>query len=294
METINVLSLFDGISCGQVALERAGIPIKKYYASEIDKNAIKITQSNYPNTIQLGDVRELDTKILPKIDLLIGGSPCQDLSIIKCKTRQGLEGQKSSLFYEYIRILKAVKPKYFLLENVASMNKQDKDVITSCIGVEPVLINSNCFSAQERERLYWTNIPVEVKNLKESKLCLKNILEQNVPEKYFYNYPLYDIDMSKQTCAFMDYKNYKMHKRVLNPEFKSHTLTTAGGGNTQKKVYANGRARKLTPLEYERLQTLPDNYTSCVSDTARYSACGNSWTVDVIAHILKGIKENGT
>jgi DNA-cytosine methyltransferase len=230
-----VLSLFDGISCGQVALDKLGIPVKTYYASEIDKAAIRVTQTNYPSTIQLGDVRELDPKTLPKIDLLIGGSPCQDLSIIKVGHREGLQGQKSSLFYEYIRILKAVKPKYFLLENVAGMKKSDQDIITSYMGVEPVLIDSNCFSAQERKRLYWTNLPVDTSNLKESKLCLKDILEKNVAEKYFYNYPLYDVDMSRQVCAFMDYKNYKMHKRVLNPNFKSHTLTTAGGGQYAEK-----------------------------------------------------------
>ena len=114
-------------------------------------------------------------------------------------------------------------------------------------------------------------------------------MENDVDDKYFYNYPLLNIDMSKQVCATMDFKNHDMHKRVFNPAFKCHTLTTCGGGNTQKKVYINGRCRKLTPLEYERLQTLPDNYIKCVANTHRYNGCGNGWTVDVIAHILSYI-----
>lgn len=286
---MKVLSLFDGISCGRVALERAGIPVEKYYASEIDKQAIKITQKNYPDTIQIGDVCDVNPDDYKDIDLLIGGSPCQSLSITMGQTRTNLNG-KSKLFFEYLRILKSVKPKWFLLENVASMNKESKDTITELLGVEPVLINSNCFSAQDRPRLYWTNIPINVLDLQESNLCLKDILEQNVDEKYFYSHPLTNINMAKQVCAIMEYKNNDMHKRIFNPAFKCHTLTTCGGGNTQKKVYIDGRARKLTPKEYERLQTLPDNYTDCVADSHRYSTIGNGWTVDVIAYIFKGIK----
>lgn len=286
---MRVLSLFDGISCGRVALERAGIPIEVYYASEIDKYAIQITQKNYPDTVQLGDVTKLDGKQFDgKIDLLIGGSPCQSLSITMSQTRQNLDG-KSKLFFEYVRILKEVKPKYFLLENVASMTKECKDIITSYMGVEPVLINSRSFSAQDRPRLYWTNISVAPYT--ESSLVLKDILEDNVDEKYFYNHLLLNVDMNKQVCAIMDFKNNEMHKRVFNPNFKCHTLTTCGGGNTQKKVLQNGRARKLTPVEYERLQTLPDNYTDGVAATHRYTAIGNGWTVDVIAHIFNGLKE---
>lgn len=287
---MKVLSLFDGISCGQVALERAGIPIEAYYASEIDKDAIKITQKNYPNTIQLGDVCKLDGKQFEgEIDLLIGGSPCQSLSITNGQNRQNLDG-KSKLFFEFVRILKEVKPKYFLLENVASMKKECKDVISSYMGVKPLLINSNCFSAQDRERLYWTNIPVDMDNLKECSLCLEDIMETDVDDKYYYHYPLYEVDMSKQVCAKMDFKNNEMHKRVFNPSFKCHTLTACCGGGHQKKVLDKGRARKLTPVEYERLQTLPDNYTSGIAASHRYATCGNGWTVDVIAHIFKGLK----
>lgn len=285
---MNVLSLFDGISCGQVALERTGIKIDNYYASEIDKYAIQIAMKNYPNTIQLGDVTKINTSLLPKIDLLIGGSPCQSLSIIQSKTRENLDG-KSKLFFEFVRCLEEVKPKYFLFENVASMNAESKQVISELLGYQPIFINSNCFSAQDRPRLYWTNIPVDVSCLKECTLSLADIMEERVDEKYYYTYPLVNINMDKQVCATMLFNNNEMHKRIFNPKFKCHTLTTCAGGGLQKKVLDNGRARKLTPLEYERLQTLPDEYTEGVADTHRYNAIGNGWTVEVITHIMKGI-----
>jgi site-specific DNA-cytosine methylase len=286
---LKVLSLFDGISCGMVALERVEIPVERYVAYEIDKYAIQVSKANYPQIEQMGDVTTADFTQYKGFDLLIGGSPCQSLSIVQSKTRQNLDG-KSKLFFEYVRAKEQMQPKYFLFENVASMNKESKQTISNCLGCEPILINSADFSAQERPRLYWTNIPI-LRNHTKSNLVLKDIMESNVDEKYFYNYPLLNVDLSKQVCAIMDFKNHDMHKRIFNPSFKMHTLTTCGGGNTQKKVYDNGRARKLTPLEYERLQTLPDNYTSCVSDSRRYSAIGNGWTVDVIVHILKGLKE---
>jgi DNA (cytosine-5)-methyltransferase 3A len=289
MKPLRVLSLFDGISCGQVALERAGIPVEVYYASEIDKYAIQVTQKNYPNTIQLGDVTKIDfTDFIGKVDLLIGGSPCQSLSITQSKTRQNLDG-KSKLFFEYLRAFETIKPKYFLLENVASMTDECKKIITNLIGVEPIFIDSNCFSAQDRPRLYWTNLPVDVSILKESSLSLKDIMEKNVDKKYFYNCD-FDYLGDKKVSAILHINGHDILKRVHSPNFKSHTLTTCGGGNTQKKVMDNGRPRKLTPLEYERLQTLPDNYTSCVSNSQRYNTCGNGWTVDVIAHIFKYLK----
>ena len=285
---MNVLSLFDGISCGQVALERAGIVVDNYYASELDKNAIKVTMKNYPNTIQLGDVTKIDTSLLPKIDILIGGSPCQSLSIIQSKTRENLDG-KSKLFFEFVRCLEEVKPKYFLFENVASMNAESKQVISDLLGCQPIFINSNCFSAQDRPRLYWTNIPVDVSCLKECTLSLADIMEERVDEKYYYTHPLANINMDKQVCATMLFNNSEMHKRIFNPKFKCHTLTACTGGSHQKKVLDNGRVRKLTPLECERLQTLPDEYTEGVADTHRYNSIGNGWTVEVITHIMKGI-----
>lgn len=285
---MKVLSLFDGISCGMVALERAGIPVKKYVAYEIEPNAIKISKKNYPQIEHCGDVTTADFTQYQGFDLLIGGSPCQSLSIVRSKTREHLDG-KSKLFFEFVRAKEEMKPKYFLFENVASMNEESKDVISELLGCQPVLINSADFSAQECPRYYWMNIPVEM-NYKKSSAVLGDVLETDVDNKYFYDYPLSDVDMSKQVCATMIFKNHEMHKRIFNPQFKVHTLTTCGGGNTQKKVYINGKARKLTPLEYERLQTLPDNYTECVANSHRYNAVGNGWTVDVIAHIFTGLK----
>lgn len=287
---MKVLSLFDGISCGMVALERAGIPVERYVAYEIEQNAIKISKKNYPQIEHCGDVTTADFSQYSDFDLLIGGSPCQSLSIVQSKTRKHLDG-KSKLFFEFVRALEEMKPKFFLFENVASMNGESYQAISGLLGCEPIFIDSKYFSAQERPRFYWTNIPVDVDVLENctSSLVLKDILESDVDEKYFYNHPLENIDLSKQVCATMIYKNHDMHKRIFNPNFKCHTLTTCGGGNTQKKVFVNGRARKLTPLEYERLQTLPDNYTEGVADGHRYTAIGNGWTVDVIAHILKGL-----
>lgn len=286
---MKVLSLFDGISCGMVALERAGINVDRYVAYEIEPNAIRISKKNYPQIEHCGDVTTADFTQYAGFDLLIGGSPCQSLSIVQSKTRQHLDG-KSKLFFEFVRALEETKPRYFLFENVASMNEESKQVISELLGCDPVFIDSKDFSAQERPRYYWTNIPVDVLNIISSPLVLGDIIETDVPEKYFYSHPLENIDLSKQVCATMIYKNHDMHKRIFNPAFKCHTLTTCGGGNTQKKVFVNGRARKLTPLEYERLQTLPDHYTAGVADSHRYTAIGNGWTVDVIAHILLGLK----
>ena len=188
---INVLSLFDGLSGGQLALNRANIKYDTYYASEINPNSIKITQKNYPNTIQLGDVTLIDEdklKELGQIDLLIFGSPCEDLSITKSKTRKSLEGSKSILFWEAIRIKNLINPKWFMMENVASMNEESKNIITKAIGVDPIKINSNIFSAQDRDRYYWTNIPLD--DLPEDKgLVLKDVMESNVDEKYYYKQP---------------------------------------------------------------------------------------------------------
>ena len=286
---MKILSLFDGISCGMVALQRAGIYVERYVAYEIDEKAIKISKKNYPQIEHCGDVITADFTQYKGFDLLIGGSPCQSLSIVQSKTRKHLDG-KSKLFFEFVRALNEVGPKYFLFENVASMNEESKHVISSLLECFPVCIDSADFSAQERPRLYWTNIsnfaPFGFNNS-----VLIDIMETNVPKKYYYNYPLTNIDMTKQVCATMQHNNHEMHKRVFNPAFKCHTLTAVCGGNQQKKVYDNGRARKLTPLEYERLQTLPDNYTAGLSDSARYKAIGNGWTIDVIANILEGLKQ---
>lgn len=285
MNPITVLSLFDGISCGRVALQRANIPVDKYYASEIDKYAIKVTQNNYPDTIQLGDVKNVWARNLPKIDLLIGGSPCQDLSITRSKTREGLKGKRSGLFWHYVRLLRTCKPKWFLFENVASMSTENVRIISKLLGAWPVFIDSNCFSAQDRPRFYWTNIPVSVKDLKECGLKLKDIMQGEVPEKYFYNCS-FDYLGDKKVCATLHINGHDILKRVHSPNYKCHTLTCCRGGNLQKKVLDGNRVRKLTPLEYERLQTLPDNYTLGISDSQRYNCVGNGWTVDVISYIF--------
>ena len=287
---ITVLSLFDGISCGQIALERSGIKVDKYYASEIDKYAIKITAKNYPNTVQLGDVSCINANDLPKIDLLIGGSPCQDLSNYKYykKDVKGLDGSKSGLFYHYVRLLKELKPKYFLLENVASMEDKWRDVISEELGVKPIMINSNLVCAAERKRYYWTNIP-DITQPKNKNINLKDIVidASEVPDKYWYDKPFFYNGNDKKVQCTLDIKGHRQMKEVYNLNFKCNTLTCDGnGGNLQKKVFQNGKCRKLTPLEYERLQTLPENYTDCVSDSRRYTAIGNGWTVDVISHIF--------
>src|SRR3990167_6011145 len=191
---MNILSLFDGISCARVALERTGIPITKYYASEIDKNAIAVSTKNYPDTIQLGDVKTITNDLIAsymgnvEIGLMISGSPCQDLSIAQ-KNRKGLDGERSGLFWEYVRILKEAKPRWFILENVASMSKEAKEVITRELGVEPIMINAALVSAQNRKRLFWTNIP-NVKLPDDRGIFLKDILEPKVDE-------IYNVDISK-------------------------------------------------------------------------------------------------
>lgn len=293
---MKVLSLFDGISCGMIALERANIPVNRYVAYEIEKHAIAISKYNYPNIEHCGDVIGEDFSKYKGFDLLIGGSPCQSLSIVQSKTRENLNG-KSKLFFEFVRAKEEMQPRWFLFENVASMNEESKKVISSLLGCQPILIDSADFSAQSRPRLYWTNIP-QLKEHKKSNKVLKDIMCDSVEEKYYYtcNYKFHG--EGKSIAATLDIKGHDILKRVHSKYFKCHTLTTCGGGNTQKKVFDNGRPRKLTPLEYERLQTLPDNYTlyrnydgavKKVADTNRYNTIGNGWTIDVIAHILKNI-----
>jgi len=288
---MNVLSLFDGISCGMVAFEKAGIKVNDYIASEVDKNAEIISRKNYPEIIRLGDITKITEEMLDslgKIDAVIGGSPCQDLSVYKFDRgdAKGLEGNKSSLFYHYERIVKYLKPKFFILENVP-MLKEWEDVISDLLEVKPIKIDSGLVCAADRKRLYWTNI--QGVTIPEDKgIYLKDIIipAEQVDEKYWYNKPFaYNGDDKKVQCT-LEMNGHRHMKEVYNLNGKSSTLTTCGGGNLQKKVYQDGRCRKLTPLEYERLQTLPDGYTDGVADSHRYNTIGNGWTVDVIAHIL--------
>ena len=288
---MKILSLFDGISCARVALERAGIPVKAYYASEIDKYAIQVSMKNYNDIINIGSVSDLDVNDydFTDVDLLIGGSPCQDLSISKSKTRKGLDGTKSSLFYEYVRILREVEPKWFILENVASMSDESRDIISKELGVKPIELNAKDFSAQNRARYFWTNIPVQ-QPTESSCLVIEDILEEVVNEKYYYSgFPVEIKDVTKNVIGTIGVAGHDILKRIYNRNSKAATVTTCAGGNTQHKILDNGRVRKLTPVEYERLQGLPTDYTKGLSDSQRYKCCGNAFNVDVVAHILSFI-----
>ena len=398
---MRVLSLFDGISCARVALDRAGLPVTEYLASEIDPNAIKVSQTNYPDIVRLGDVREVWMSHLKgPIDLLIGGSPCQDLSIAK-KNRQGLAGNRSGLFWEYVRIKELVKPRWFILENVASMPKADRDTITEALGVEPILIDAGLVSAQSRKRLFWTNIPTS--QPEDRGILLKDILQpdaevddsfqskgtltpsaqagRKVTKKVGFigdgeqhgqggqAHRVYATDGKTPTLSSFAPlvklghvgPNDGQGSRVYSPDGKSVTLSAHGGGggaktglywipspypihipdgdstqpirvgHEQRRKLKNGkradddptiepvrrietrnddkcgtlttvlkdnhivhleahRIRKLTPIECERLQGLPDGYTACVAKTHRYKTLGNAFNVDVIAHIIRGIR----
>ena len=439
---MKVLSLFDGMSCGQIALDQLGIPVEKYYASEIDKYAIKVTQANYPNTVQVGDICGLDAKDYKDVDLIQAGSPCQGFSF--AGKQLAFDDPRSALFFEFIRLLKAIKPKYFLLENVR-MKKEFLEIITEQVSqcyapedvdnqflnvlgevrFEPIFINSSLLSAQSRQRYYWTNIP-GIKQPEDRGIVLRDILEtepenftkmsdkfvkrngdkncmidqnkekasnlsameyvkngrqgdylacdqsgkpmnkpiklagekgnhyggglfdtkgksptlngignggggtNNIPKvlaknkeqmietkpKKAYDIPreilkdnerqrrVYDpsgksptvlarsdspkITTPKQVGVATDIKGHDQIKRVYSPEGKSPTVTTCGGGHREPKVAQEDLTwRKLTPLECERLQTVPDNYTNHVSNTRRYAMLGNGWTVEVIKHILQ-------
>ena len=299
---MNILSLFDGISCSRVAL---GDRVKTYYASEIDKCAIQISKKNYPDIVHLGDIRTITSESLPTIDLLIGGSPCQDLSIAK-KNRKGLDGERSGLFWEYVRILREVKPTWFILENVASMSKEARETITKELGVEPILIDASLVSAQSRKRLFWTNIPVT--QLPEDRgILLKDILQPDakVDERMTtkgkalcltatYNNATENNSINKkQRTMVLGHvgKSNGQANRVYSVEGKSVTLSANGGGLGAKTgLYeVKNRIRKLTPIECERLQSLPDNYTEGISNTQRYKCLGNAFNVEVIKHILSFI-----
>lgn len=371
-----VLSLFDGMSCGQLALSRVGIEPTKYFASEIDKYAIKVTQTNFPDTIQLGDVTKLSTRngnllvgeVEYKIDLLIGGFPCQSFSF--SGKGLGFEDDRGKLFFEVVRLLKELNPRYFLFENV-KMKKEHEAYINSQIGVSPTLINSSLVSAQNRQRLYWTNIP-NVTQPVDLGITFKDIMEKeatnvyrvtdkmmawiNKDEKRRNKLKIYNKDtnekmqmleashckgISNQRCFMIedplacrlvgrrldengtrkDYdKTLKIEQivEINENECKTNTLTTVQkdnvilyeiphgynkGGERFIDKFPTLRAatksnyaikselvyRYITPIECERLQTIPDNYTSSVSNTQRYKMLGNGWTVDIIAHIFKGM-----
>lgn len=292
---MKVLSLFDGIACGYEALNRARIKVDRYVAYEIDSYAIKVAKKNHPDIEEMGDVTGADFSLYKGFDLLIGGSPCQDLSNYKYDRGdvKGLEGEKSNLFYYYVKALREIKPRYFMLENVASMEEKWRNVISEELGVQPIMINSDLVSAQLRKRLYWTNIE-GIEQPEDKNIYIKDIIipSAEVPERYWYKREFtYNGDDKKVQATLLGSGLMRNMRECYNINSKCNTLLCDGdGGNRQKKIYQDGRCRKLMPIEYERLQTLPDGYTDCVADCHRYSAVGNGWTVDVIAHIFSYIK----
>lgn len=366
---MNVLSLFDGMSCGRIALDRLGIKVDNYYASEIDKHAMKVSEANYPDIIQIGDVTKMNYEKLPQIDLIMGGSPCQGFSF--AGKQLAFDDPRSALFFCFWRAVKHLKPKYFLLENVR-MKKEYLDVISEYMGVEPIMINSALVSAQNRVRYYWTNIP-GIEQPEDRGMVLRDILETQTNEqpvkdtkrnqRHYRNKDEKSLcmtatmykgagnngmtlvsethDTPKQVGIAVDINGHDILKRVYSPDGKSPTVNACTGGNREPKVVAGafrGRYykdgvrqdkfgsvagktkqmlelrkdektntvttvqkdnvltkdnvywRKLTPVECERLQTVPDNYTNHVSNTQRYKMLGNGWTIEVIAHILKNME----
>lgn len=300
----NVLSLFDGMSCGQLALNRVGISYDNYYASEIDKHAIKVTQFNFPNTIQIGDVTKIDVKSLPKIDLLIAGSPCQGFSF--AGKQLNFNDPRSILFFEFVRLLKELKPKYWLLENV-KMKKEYENVITEILGVSHVEINSSLKSAQNRVRLYWSNI--DIKQPLDKNINLNDILENDdyinpsaIRGRYLNKATIIGRRLNDKGVREDYNKNIPITQclevRATNTN-KSNCITTVAKDNVLTNLscgrYPNVFKNKLpfryyTLTEYCRLQTVPENYfTNLVSDTQAKKMLGNGWTVDVIADIFNQI-----
>jgi len=262
---MNILSLFDGLSGAQIALNRAGIAYDNYFASEVDKYAIKVTMQNYPDTIQLGDIRQIKSSGLPKIELIIGGSPCQGFS--RAGKQLNFDDHRSALFFEYVRLLEECKPKYFLLENVR-MKREHLEVISEILKTEPILINSALVSAQNRRRYYWTNIPGARLPIADRGILLQDVIDDAVTDK------------EKSYCINAYYcntwNNYKYYLKKSRGQLVWCKLTK--------------KWRKLTPVECERLQTVPDFYTEGISNTQRYRMLGNGFTVDIIVELLKGLK----
>jgi DNA-cytosine methyltransferase len=284
MKVKNVLSLFDGMSCGQIALNKVGIQYDNYYASEIDEHAMSVTQFNYPNTIQMGSITELQSSQLPKIDLLFGGSPCQSFS--NAGNGTGFDG-KSGLFYDFVRLLKECKPTYFLLENV-KMKKEWQDIISKELGVQPIKINSNLVSAQNRERLYWTNIPV-VGQPEDKQIYIEDILDKTFDSKYWLKERNAELLSKKVSIeGAPDICCIDVYNKKFKKDRKSPTLTLPH--HNSLRLLQDGKFRKLTPNECERLQTVPVDYTNTgIADIHRYSMLGNGWTVDVIVFIFSFI-----
>ncbi|MCM1222402.1 MAG: DNA cytosine methyltransferase [Lachnospiraceae bacterium] len=308
---MKVLSLFDGISCGRLALERADFSVEKYDAFEIDKYAISVSANNFPDIIQHGDVFNGDFTQFKGYDLLLGGSPCTYWSVAKKGRETTADGKGFRLFLQYVRALEESNCKYFVYENNHSIHKNIKNAISEKFGVKPIMINSALVSAQQRKRCYWTNIP-NVTQPDDKNILLKDILESGLSwqEKSYCMTASYDGAIFKNTLErkqrtmvavpirIGEYGKGGQGQRIYSVQGKSVTLSANGGGQGAKTgLYkidlpdGDYIIRKLTPVEAERLQTLPDNYTAGISNTQRYKCIGNAWTVDVISHILGGIKD---
>jgi DNA (cytosine-5)-methyltransferase 3A len=339
-----VLSLFDGISAGQLALQRAGIKVDTYIASEIEPNVIAVTTHNFPGTIQVGDVCNVKGKDLPKIDLLLGGNPCQSFS--NCGNKENFDDPRGKLFFEYVRLLNECKPKWFLLENV-KFKKEWQEIFTKHLGVEPVEINSALLSAQNRVRLYWVGKRVDdhyeqviIPQPEDKGIKLKDIILPDASEPVLHNIyggfkekkprTFWDKSPTIRTAAggghipsliltekalkYMDRKvkdgrthwDFKHHSDIKND--KSQCVTANMHKGVPYNVLVTEKCiRYFDPIEIEYLQTMPDNFTKYgivdgktreMSKTQRYKMAGNSWTVDIIAHILKSVlkskKKGGT
>lgn len=273
----------DGKSGGQIALKELDIPIHKYFSYEIKPTALYATQLNFPNTIQLGNVNDFNISQLEdeQIDLFLCGSPCQDMSLINVNNRVGVNGEKSSLLYKCVEILKQIKPKYFLFENVGSMTNADKEVFNREIGIDPIAINSSLVSAQQRNRFYWTNIP-NVKLPLDRNILLKDILDKN-PQK--------EEKWSDKKVAFVNRKRHTMYVRVNGDKSLPITARGYAAWNTQFIEDKNG-LRDLTINEYRRLQTIPDWYDfGDLRKSQITDLIGDGWTIEVIKHILSYMKE---
>ncbi len=313
---MKVLSLFDGISCGRLALERANLPVERYDAFEIDKYAIAVSKNNFPDIVHHGDVFKGDFKKFKGYDLLIGGSPCTYWSVAKKGRETTADGEGFRLFMEFVRALKESQCRYFIYENNYSIHQNIKAEISEKLGVQPIMINSALVSAQNRKRCYWTNIPSVIQP-QDKGILLKDILESGIgwQDKSYcmtasYNGAVFRNTLERKQRTMVaepvikpirvgEYGKGGQGQRIYSVYGKSVSLTANGGGQGAKTgLYkidlpdGDYIIRKLTPVEAERLQTLPDDYTMGISNTQRYKCIGNGWTVDVIAHILGGLHDD--
>lgn len=295
---LKILSLCGGVETGILALQQLGIPIAEYHTYEILPEAIAVSKYHFPFVFHHGDLFGANWNDYIGFDLVMGGMCCQSLSRVRIEDKQvnnGLLG-KSGIVYELQKALEIIKPRWFLAENVVPSNDGDLKELNRIMGVEGVLINSNKFSAQDRERYYWTNIPIAPLPESNSSV-LKDIMIKNVDEKYFYKKDFEILNMDKKVCAELKVNTMEMNRRVYNPAFKCATITCINGGYHEKKVLDNGRPRKLIEVEYERLQGFPDDFTNVFVNgkelpySKRCSLMGNAWNLPTIVHIFKGLQD---